>query len=157
MKSNQDLPKGDLPVIQQGDPMVAGYSQTKNPIDASPSHPVFVFGDHTCRMKILTEPFIALPNTIALRSKTGNTFWAYHATKGLQSFETYRRHWMELAVRKVVVPPTSVMTMFDNVARPFWEEIALLERQIRTSKELLASLIPQLVSGHLKIPEGTVL
>lgn len=152
-ESSEELKEGDIPVVQQGDPMIAGYSLAETVIDASKSSPVFVFGDHTCRMKLMVEPFIALPNTICLQAIDGHTYWAYHATRDLQKFESYRRHWMELAIRKVAVPPEDLVQHFEEFASSCWEQIASLERKVKISRDLLAELIPQLVTGAIPIPE----
>lgn len=151
-KSSEDFLPGDIPVIQQGEPMIAGYTSSSNLIEASKSSPVFVFGDHTCRMKLMLEPFIALPNTIALRSNSGNTYWAYHTTRDLQKFESYRRHWMELAIRKVAVPPQELIDHFEEFASSCWEQIAILERKAKLSRDLLTELIPQLLTGKVEVP-----
>lgn len=152
-KASDELPAGDIPVIQQGDPMVAGYSTSIKPVVADHVEPIVVFGDHTCRMKLLVENFIALPNTVLLKSKSGNTFWSYYATKDLQKFESYRRHWMELEVRNVVVPPIEVQDLFGNVVSRFHQLASILEKQNRSLRGTLGNLIPALVSGQLEIPE----
>lgn len=155
-KASDELPVGETPVIQQGDPMLAGYSTSTGTVVANQDEPVVVFGDHTCRMKLMAENFIALPNTVLLTSKSGNTFWSYYATKDLQKFESYRRHWMELEVRKVVVPPIQVQNLFGSVVSRFHVLASNLERQNRSLRKALDNLIPALVSGELEVPKELI-
>lgn len=152
-KSSENHSTGEIPIVQQGEPMIAGYTDSTKVIEASKVNPVFVFGDHTCRMKLMVEPFVALPNTIPLKASNGFTYWAYHATRGLQEFESYRRHWMELAIRNVAVPPTALMQHFEDFAASCWWQIANLQRRAKISSDLLAEMIPQLVTGDIEIPE----
>jgi type I restriction enzyme S subunit len=150
--SSEALPVGEMPVIQQGEPMLADYSTSKSFVDASADNPYFVFGDHTCRMKLLTEQFIALPNTIVLSSLDGDTYWAYYATLDLQKFESYRRHWMELEARKIVIPPLSVQVEFGEMVKPYHNYSSQLERQNKLLRKTIESVLPMLISGELPVP-----
>ena len=151
-KTGKDLPNGDLPVIQQGEPMLCCYSATDAPAQASYDKPIFVFGDHTCRTRIMLENFIPLPNTILLASRVGSTIWAYYAVKDLQKFESYRRHWMELAVRKVALPASTAQKKFDEIAKQLHIKITNLDLENKVLADIRDTLLPRLVSGQIAIP-----
>ena len=113
---------GKTPVLEQGDSILAGFIQDKPSIFAASKEPKFIFGDHTCRMKILTKSFSVMPNTIVLSGKDIDSFWAYCATNKLQQFESYRRHWMELVIRKISVPPQEVAKAFGTFVSSLYEK-----------------------------------
>jgi type I restriction enzyme S subunit len=144
---------GNTLVLEQGDPIVSGFINKEPAIEASVTEPKFIFGDHTCRMRLSTLPFSVMPNTIVLDSKTINTYWAYQATLGLQSFETYRRHWMELAYKEVIQPTYDLGEAFANLIRPMYEKMDVLMIESRYLGLLRDQLLPRLISGELQIPE----
>jgi type I restriction enzyme S subunit len=139
--------------LEQGDSVVAGFTDEEAQVPASAKAPKFIFGDHTCRMRLSTLPFSVFPNTIVLDSKIADTYWAFLATKDLQKFESYRRHWMELAQKHIVFPNGDLDRKFGNLVAPLFTKIdsALLECQLLV--EIRDTLLPRLISGELEIPD----
>jgi type I restriction enzyme S subunit len=152
-KSTVLLNLGRTLVLEQGDSVIAGFIDEDADVKATNYSPAFVFGDHTCRMRLSTMPFSIFPNTIVLTSELINTYWAFGATWGIQKFETYRRHWMELAYKVLVVPNTEVANVYGEQVKPFFELIDSLMVQNRVLSALRDDLLPRLISGELKIPE----
>ena len=151
-KSSEEYGVGSFPIVQQGEPMIAGFGDAEKLLTATHEAPLFVFGDHTCRMMLLNESFVALPNTVVFSSDVGETYWAFHATLGLQKFESYRRHWMELAAKTVVLAPISVQKVFSKTVSTLYQQSWALIHQNRTLEALRDSLLPRLISGELEIP-----
>ncbi len=152
-KSTVLLNLGRTLVLEQGDSVIAGFIDEDADVKATNDSPAFVFGDHTCRMRLSTIPFSVFPNTIVLTSEHINTYWAFGATWGLQNFETYRRHWMELAYKVLVVPNTEVADVYGEQVKPLFELIDSLMVQNRMLSALRDDLLPRLISGELQIPE----
>ena len=152
-KSTVLLNLGRTLVLEQGDSVVAGFIDDDADVEATNESPAFVFGDHTCRMRLSTMPFSIFPNTIVLTSELVNTYWAFGATWGLQKFETYRRHWMELAYKVLIVPNTEVANVYGEQVKPLFEIIDSLMVQNRVLSALRDDLLPRLISGELQIPE----
>ena len=152
-KSTVLLNVGRTLVLEQGDSVIAGFIDEEPDVQASSDAPAFVFGDHTCRMRLSTIPFSIFPNTIVLTSDLRNPYWAFGATNGLQKFETYRRHWMELAYKIIVVPSKEVADDFGRQVAPIYELIDSLMVQSRMFSKLRDELLPRLISGELQIPE----
>jgi type I restriction enzyme S subunit len=152
-KSTVLLNLGRTLVLEQGDSVIAGFIDVDADVKATNDSPAFVFGDHTCRMRLSTIPFSVFPNTIVLTSEHINTYWAFGATWGLQKFETYRRHWMELAYKVLVVPSTEVADVYGENVKPLFELIDSLMVQNRMLSALRDDLLPRLLSGELQIPE----
>ncbi len=152
-KSTVLLNIGRTLVLEQGDSVIAGFIDEDADVEATKDSPAFVFGDHTCRMRISTMPFSIFPNTIVLTSELINTYWAFGATWGLQKFETYRRHWMELAYKVLIVPNTEIANVYGDHVKPLFEMIDSLMVQNRELSALRDELLPRLLSGELLIPE----
>ena len=152
-KSTETSRIGQTLVLEQGESVVAGFVEGDASVEASPSNPVFIFGDHTCRTYLSTLPFSVFPNTIVLTSKLRNPYWAFWAVRDIQKFESYRRHWMELAFQTVVLPPEEVAEKWGETVSKFHAQIDALMVQSRYLASLRDSLLPRLISGELQIPE----
>jgi len=159
-KAIKGLPKstslnnlGKTLVLEQGDSVVAGFTDEEADVYATSNSPMFIFGDHTCRMRLSTIPFSVFPNTIVLNSEIRNSYWAFGATHGLQKFESYRRHWMELAYKLIVVPSKELANHYGGIAEPLFIGIDSLMLQNRQISALRDELVPRLISGELQIPE----
>jgi type I restriction enzyme S subunit len=147
---------GKTPVLEQGDSIFAGFIEDKPSVIATSTAPKFIFGDHTCRMKILTKSFSVMPNTIVLNGKDIDSYWAYCATYKLQQFESYRRHWMELAVRKISVPSQEVAKAFGVFVSSLYEQKDELLLQNLELEKTISLLIPHFIDGSLTVPRELV-
>lgn len=83
-------------------------------LKASVQNPAVVFGDHTCILRMVSTPFSISENVIPLIGKNLPTSWIYYAIKGKQRFEEYRKHWMKLVIKPVLIPALEVAIMFDR-------------------------------------------
>lgn len=144
---------GPTMVLEQGGNVFGGFCDQVPTVSASDEEPRFVFGDHTCQMRLVTVPFSVFPNVIVLRAVEANIYWAFLATSGLQKFETYRRHWSELAVKKVVLPPRPLTELFGHHISSFYALVDELERQNGLIASLRDALLPRLISGELEISD----
>lgn len=147
---------GKTPVLEQGDSILAGFIEDKPSVIASSTAPKFIFGDHTCRMKISTKSFSVMPNTIVLSGKGIDSYWAYCATNKLQQFESYRRHWMELAVRKISVPPLDVAKAFGLFVSSLYEKKDELLFQNLELEKTISIILPSFIDGSLPVPRELV-
>jgi type I restriction enzyme S subunit len=147
---------GKTPVLEQGDSILAGFIKDKPSVIATSTAPKFIFGDHTCRMKILTKSFSVMPNTIVLNGKDIDSYWAYCATYKLQQFESYRRHWMELAVRKISVPSQEVAIAFGLFVSSLYEQKDELLFQNLELEKSISLLLPHFIDGSLTVPSELV-
>ena len=148
--------EGTALVLTQGDNVVAGFADVQPEVQCSGRDPHFIFGDHTCRMHLSTVPFSVLPNTLVLRARAIDCYWAYHATLGRQNFESYRRHWSELSQKAVIVPDANLASAFGRVVRPLYELRDRLVLERFDLQILRDSLLPRLISGELQVPENLV-
>lgn len=142
---------GAIPVFEQGSGVLLGFHDVEAQITASPENPAFIFGDHTCIMHLSCEPFNISQNVIPLRGKGRPTLWVYYAVKDKQKFQEYRRHWMELITKDVVVPPQYICDAFVQRVTTFHICMEANDRQCRTLAALRDILLPKLLSGELSV------
>ena len=101
------LEEGDIPVVDQGHRLVAGYVMNRSRIcRASP--PVIVFGDHTRAIKYVDFDFaMGADGTKVLVPRSGNhPKYLYHALKAIQIPSAgYSRHYKFLKEMSIPLPP----------------------------------------------------
>jgi type I restriction enzyme S subunit len=146
---------GQVPVYEQGQDILLGYHNDEADFRASMEEPMFIFGDHTCVTKLGVEPFSISANVIPLKGKVRNTYWTYFAVKDLQRFEEYRRHWMEFAIKSVIVPSVEVADLFSHSIGTNTQKSKELVKSSNTLTRLRDTLLPKLISGELRLqPEA---
>ena len=146
---NQVKLVGSVPVFEQGAGILLGYHDGPALFQATPEEPVFIFGDHTCVTHLACEPFDISQNVIPLKGKDRPTAWVYYAVKDKQIFQEYRRHWMELVSKNVVVPPVPICKEFAKTISSFLLSMEANVRESRTLATLRDTLLPKLLSGEL--------
>lgn len=145
---------GATPVYEQGAGILLGYHDSPAQFSATPNEPLFVFGDHTCVTHLSCEPFDISMNVIPLKGSDRSTLWTYYAIKDKQSFQEYRRHWMELAVKEIVVAPTAICDQFSLIASSLHVKMESNTWQANTLATVRDTLLPRLISGQLLLPEA---
>lgn len=102
------LPRGELPVVDQGRSLVAGYTDDLSArLGSSP--PVIVFGDHTRALKFVDFPFaMGADGVKVLKVRDGfDAKFVYHALRSIQiNSAGYSRHFKFL--KQVMVPALSL-------------------------------------------------
>ena len=144
---------GRTMVIEQGADIILGYHDDDGEFKATVSKPMFIFGDHTCVMKLSTKPFSISENVIPISGCIRNGYWTYYATYGQQTFQEYRRHWSELIVRNIVLADEAICDFFAEQVQSL---ILKIEQNILENSELVMTrdaLLPKLLSGELDISE----
>ncbi|MEY8239239.1 MAG: restriction endonuclease subunit S [Cycloclasticus sp.] len=145
---------GQVPVYEQGQSILLGYHDEEANFLASVENPVFIFGDHTCVTKLGVEPFSISANVIPLKGGLRNTYWTYFAVKDLQKFEEYRRHWMEFAIKPVVLPSVELADFFADLVKASTQKAKDNDKSSNSLERLRDTLLPKLISGELRIPEA---
>ncbi len=146
-------PYGAVPVFEQGASILLGYHNGTAQFSASADDPAFIFGDHTCVTHLACEPFDISQNVIPLRGADRPTLWVYYAVRDKQVFQEYRRHWMELVSKDVVVPPELICKEFAQIVSSLHLDMESNVRQNRELMEIRDTLLPKLLSGELRVPE----
>ena len=115
---------------------------------------MFIFGDHTCVTRLSCQPFDISQNVIPLQGKGRATAWVYYAVKEKQKFQEYRRHWMELISKDVVIATADICLEFSKRITKLHLQIEANERQMQSLRELRDTLLPKLLSGVLSVTEA---
>lgn len=142
---------GKTVVLEQGANIILGYHNGEAEFQATEDKPMFIFGDHTCVMKLSTKPFSISENVIPLSGLIRNGYWTYYATYGQQTFQEYRRHWSELIVKEIVMAEEKLCDLFAKQIKPL---ILKIEQNILENNELIKTrdtLLPKLLSGEIDV------
>ena len=146
-KKNDVSDSGSIPVIDQSTDLVLGYHQNKPDHQATASGPIAIFGDHTCKIQLMTEPFSIGPNVIPFVA-SGNLplFYVYFLIRDLASTQEYKRHWIQLNSNEVGVTTNEIAERFHTFVQPIFEQFQLLQKQNQTLRRTRDLLLPQLLS-----------
>ncbi len=142
---------GKTVVLEQGVNIILGYHDGEAEFQATEDEPMFIFGDHTCVMKLSTKSFSISENVIPLSGLIRNGYWTYYATYGQQTFQEYRRHWSELIVKEIVMAEEKLCDLFAKQIKPL---ILKIEQNILENNELIKTrdtLLPKLLSGEIDV------
>ena len=98
-----------------------------------------------------------------VRHPKGYRSFAFYATRGLRSrFDLFDSEGTvfgsinkkDFQGLRVIEPLDAVLAAFDDVATPIDQRVVENEGQIRTLATLRDTLLPRLISGQLRLPEG---
>jgi type I restriction enzyme S subunit len=143
---------GTVVVIDQSRADSLGYYDGEPQHSASPSSPIILFGDHSCKMVLMTRPFSLAENVIPIKPRAGMLpYFLFHLVKDLARTTEYKRHWTDLISREVLIPKEDLQTKFEGTVKPSHEQIELLRQSIRKVEKILNLLLPRLISGKLPV------
>ena len=144
--------EGSVPVIDQSTSEILGYHN--NPPDhmASSLMPKAIFGDHTCKMQLLIEPFSVGPNVVPFEAKPDlPTTYAFYVVNNLMHTQEYKRHWIPLNAKEVIVADTSIAQQFASLIQPILVQQASLRKVILNLRRTRDLLLPRLLSGQIEL------
>ena len=150
-KKNDVNEFGQTFVLEQGSNIILGFHDNEGSISASKEEPAFIFGDHTCITRLMLSNFDVSENVIAVKGKERNSYWTYYAIKDLQKFQEYRRHWMELTSKQVVVADVRLTDYFAKKVKILHEDIEYSLRENLVLMNLRNTLLPKLLSGEIRV------
>lgn len=144
--------EGNVPVIDQSRTSLLGYHDNAPDFWATPSNPIVVFGDHTCKMQLMVEPFSVGPNVVPFVSNTKlPILYLFFVIRNLVETKEYKRHWTELTNKAVILGAREVAEEFARSTTTILEEINLLmhkNENLRRSRDLL---LPKLIAGEIPL------
>jgi len=151
--SKTSFPSGSVPVLDQGKSGVVGFHDEEPGVFASPEMPLVVFANHTCSLRLISYPFSVIQNVFPLLGNKVDVMWLYFAVEGKQQFDSYKGHWPDFVLHKIIQPTEKATQAFRATVEPLLKQKWLLEEQSKILGNLRDSLLPRLISGELKIPE----
>lgn len=140
LQKNEYSEVGQLPIIDQGQEFIGGYSNDTN-FQANINLPAIIFGDHTRIFKFIDVPFcLGADGTKILEPKVNlDKKFLYHYLKSLKIASAgYSRHYKFLKENIVPIPPleeqkriTAILDKADNIRRKRQDAIKLADEFLR--------------------------
>ncbi|POG22252.1 restriction endonuclease subunit S [Aeromonas bestiarum] len=134
------LPTGRYPIIDQSQNDIAGFTDDEAAI-ISPEKPLVVFGDHTCAVKLIREPFVQGADGIKILQTSDDLLpeFLFHFLK-VHPLETdgYKRHFTDLKRKTIPLPPI-------NIQRKTVAEIESYQKIIDGARQVVDNYQPRIV------------
>lgn len=153
-KMNELEDIGAVVVVDQSTDDFLGYHNNEPDHMASSDSPMIIFGDHSCKMQLMVEPFSLAENVIPISSKRDiPIYFLYYLINSLVETTEYKRHWTELVSKTVIVPEESLQKKYADLVQPFFEQINNLNKQNIELRKIINRLLPRLISGKLRVKD----
>jgi len=145
-------PEGIFPVIDQSTNEFLGFHDNEPDYLASVENPLAIFGDHTCKMQLVIEPFSIGPNVVPFAA-SGQlpTAFVFYAVNSLVQTQEYKRHWSPLNSKEIVVANNALAQKFADLIKPMLVQQATLRKSIRNLRRTRDLLLPRLLSGQINV------
>lgn len=155
IKQKDYLESGKLPVVDQGDGLIGGYTNNLNAQVASPP-PVIVFGDHTRRFKFIKFPFAVGADGIKLffSKPTWNPDFLFLQLETIDlENRGYGRHYQHLRKASLAMPPIIEQTRIVAKLEELLSDLDAGVTELKAAQKKLAlyrqSLLKAAVEGSL--------
>ena len=141
-KQKDYLPKGQLPIIDQGQQLIGGYTDNLE-LQLSCNLPVIVFGDHTRAVKYVDFPFGAGADGIKVLEPAEGIYpkFLYYATQYLVlrlEDRGYARHYQYIEKKELDIPPAPEQNRIVARIEELFSELDNGVETLRKTKQQLA-------------------
>lgn len=143
--------EGKIIVIDQSEDEFLGYHNNEPSHKASAENPIALFGDHSCKYKLMIKDFSLGENIIPYISKGVDLYYLYYAVYKIVQTEEYKRHWNLFVNKKILIPHTELQNSFRQKIIPMLQRIEIISRQITNLTQQRDLLLPRLMSGKLEV------
>ena len=145
-------PEGTIPVLDQSTNELLGFHNNEPDHFASPTMPMAIFGDHTCKMQLLIKPFSVGPNVVPFTAgREFPTAYVFYTVNSLVQTQEYKRHWIQLNAKEVIVAERVMAQRFASFIKPMLVEQATLRKAISNLRRTRDLLLPRLLSGQVEL------
>lgn len=154
--NNTALPKGRVPILDQGRSGVIGYHNNEPDVIASEEKPMIVFANHTCYQRLVMFSFSSIQNVLPFMSSSNNKrdiYWLHYATKDVVKFNDYKGHFPEFISKKVILPSENICSEFGHITKPLLQLKYKLEQKNAILQQTRDLLLPRLISGELDVED----
>lgn len=156
-KKDDLVAQGDFPVFDQSEIGLLGYLNGDGFLEATTEDPILYFGDHTCKLRIATQPFTVGPNTVPFIGTRIPALTLYCALNGVQKQEEYKRHWSLLMDKEIFVPNDKECEKFASHHGRLLTIARVLAKENRSLATTRDALLPRLMSGELRVKDAEAL
>lgn len=123
---------GQFPIIDQSQNEIAGWTNDASAI-ISPEEPLVIFGDHTCAVKLIRQPFAQGADGIKIL-RTSNDLTPEFLFHFLRAYplETngYKRHFSDLKRKLIPIPPLDIQRQIVAEIDEYQHRIDALRQEI---------------------------
>jgi type I restriction enzyme, S subunit len=156
VKQSDYQPIGLVPIIDQGQSFIAGYTDKVSPY--KDNLPVIVFGDHTRVLKFVDFPFVAGADGTQVLIPDSTLFdplFVYYALSTIEiPSRGYNRHFSLLRESSLPLPPLDEQRAIASVLRTVQRAKEATEGVIAALRELKKSLMQHLFTyGPVPVTE----
>ena len=140
---NDFLKSGKYPIVsQEGDMLINGWTDLKNPIN---DLPLIIFGDHSCNFKFIDFPFFrGADGTQVLKFNNEIiTKFAYFILQQVKitNAEKYERHFKYLKNIKIPLPPLEIQKQIVRECEKVEEQYNTIRMSIEKYQELIKAIL----------------
>lgn len=146
--------EGNIIVIDQSTNEYLGFHNDEPSHNANINNPILLFGDHSCKFKLMINDFSLGENVIPFISsndKCIDRYYLYYATYKLIKTEEYKRHWGRLCAMKILLPDYQLQCKFSRMMK----RLEMFKLNLQHQNSLLARqrdlLLPRLMSCKLEV------
>lgn len=153
-KASELKSEGKVIVIDQSTAEYLGYHDNEPSHSASYDLPIILFGDHSCKFKLMCSNFSLGENVIpftVLHQEKDNTYFLYYAVHKLINTEEYKRHWNRLINMKILKPSQCLQNKFAELIIFMQKQKQNLFIQNQNLTKQRDMLLPRLMSGKLEV------
>lgn len=153
-KESQVQEDGNVIVIDQSKKDYIGFHNNKPSHNADIDKPMILFGDHSCKYKIMITSFSLAENVIPFTTNDENlltTYYLFYSIIGIIQTTEYKRHWTDLTNKKIIISNINLQTKFEEKIKEFLleiEQLSIINRNLIKQRDLL---LPRLMSGKLEV------
>lgn len=153
-KESQVQEDGKVIVIDQSKKDYIGFHNNEPSHNADIDKPMILFGDHSCKYKIMITPFSLAENVIPFTSNDENlltTYYLFYSINGIIQTTEYKRHWTDLTNKKIIISNINLQTKFEEKIKEFLleiEQLSIINQNLIKQRDLL---LPRLMSGKLEV------
>ncbi|MBE2254339.1 MAG: restriction endonuclease subunit S [Myxococcus sp.] len=153
--ASEYLAAGSIPVVDQGQSAIAGYSDRLDKRLVRPDGGVIIFGDHTRTVKYADFDFVVgADGTQLLIGKNGNdTQFLFYQLQAKSIPSTgYARHFKFVKEMVFRVPPVPVQRAIAAALGDVDALLAGLDKLIAKKRDLKQAAMQQLLTGETRLP-----
>ena len=143
IKSSDYLESGKYPIIDQSPGEIAGWTNEESALVHPPTEGLIVFGDHTCVLKYMAEPFAQGADGIKIL-RPDESVNAYYIFAHLKAFplpnDGYKRHFSDLKRLEIKVPEKRIQDYISELAFLFNSKINVNMALSKTLESIAQSI-----------------
>jgi restriction endonuclease S subunit len=151
--------RGHIPVLNQSETGFLGYHDEEPGVTASPEAPVVTFANHTCAMRLMTQPFSSIQNIFPKVGKPGvtETIYFYYATLGRVALSDYKGHHPVFRQAYIPIPPLPIQRRIADILSAYDKLIENCQRRIQILEQMARALYREWFvkfryPGHQSVP-----